>query len=383
MTTQDVVINTEENKIESSTCSDVVVPACFDERKWSVSTIDGDIQEIHQYIPEGIEVRKAFYGFGLYATKSFKKGSVIYLGQQIIIPNMYKEFRLVLDNQPGVEFILDTDTHSAQFSDTKRWLYLFDSFMNHSCDPTTIFQQSTEQRAQNIYQTIALKDIVPDDEITCDYNLYEYDCHGKVIEQCMCSSSKCIGRIAGFRYLSVKEQKVLLALVEPEVLQAMSVEPTNKFFFIPDLRCPTDRVSIELCFPTAVDLYKIVATRGFAKGEIVYSNESLLFPEDCVIVIEVNGKRKWLENLVHTVNKGEGKREFYFFDSFQNHSCDPNTKMIYHTENHYDMVALRDIEQGDELTSDYETFDVGLDGTWFHCHCGTKACRGIVTAGSL
>lgn len=378
MTTHDAVVNAEENKIESSTCSGVL-PACVDERKWSASTIDGGAQEIHQCVPAGVEVRKAPYGFGLYATKSFEKGSVVYLGHQIVIPNTYNEFRLVLDNQPGAEFMLDTDTHSVQFSDTERWLYLFDSFMNHSCDPTTISRQSAEQRAQNIYQTIALKDIVPGDEITCDYNLFEYDCHGKVIEECLCGSSKCIGRVAGFRYLSVKEQQARLGLVELEVLEAMSAEPANKFFFIPDLRCPTDRVRVELCFP-AVDSYKMVAARGFAKGEIVYSNESLLFPEDCAIVIEVNGKRKWLENLVHTVNKGEGKREFYFFDSFQNHSCDPNTEMIYHTENLYDLVALRDIQLGDELTSDYETFDVGLDGTWFHCHCGTKVCRGIIKA---
>ena len=378
MTTQNADVNDNGNKASTSACTGVSVNGA-DERKWSASTFDGGAQEIHQTVPDGVEVRKAPYGYGLFATKAFLKGSVVYIGQQIVIPNVYNEFRLVLDNQGGAQFKLDTDTHSVQFSDSERWLYLFDSFMNHSCDPTTISRQTAQQREQNVYETAALKDIQPGDEITCDYNLFEYDCHGKVIEKCLCGSTRCINRVAGFRYLPLSEQKARLPLVELEVLEAMSADSANKFFYIPDLRCPTDRVRVELCFP-AVDSYKMVAARDFRKGDVVYSNESLIFPEESSIVIEVNGKRKWLENLIHTVNKGGGKREFYFFDSFQNHSCDPNTEMVYHSENQYDLVALKDIRLGDELTSDYETFDVGLDGTSFHCHCGNSNCRGIIKA---
>ena len=361
-------------------------PNCYKpvSRRLSIST-DGGSQEIHQTIPDGVEIKKAVYGNGIFATKFFPKGSVVYVGSQIVIPNEYAEFRLVIENT-GNSYSLNTDTHSVQFSDSERWLYLFDSFMNHSCSPTTISRQTPEQKRDNQYQTVALRDIHPGDEITCDYNLFEYDCHGKVIDQCLCGSPLCIGRVAGYKFLSREEQKRRIELVDTEVLIAMNLDPLNKFIYIPDLRCPTDRVGLEAIVDplnTAADPHmRMVANRDFACGEIICQNESLIFPEDCAVVIEMFGNlgRKWLDNLVHTVNKGKGYREFYYFDSFQNHSCDPNSYMVYRNDNHYDLIASRDIRKGDEITSDYESFDDGLDGTSFTCACGTNKCRGIIKA---
>ena len=338
---------------------------------------EGLPQEIHQTLPDGINIRKSPYGYGVYANKFFSMGSVLYVGSQVIIANEYAEFKLVITNNANT-FHLNTDTHSVKFSDSHRWLYLFDSFMNHSCDPTTISRQTTDLYSKNQYQTVALRDIQPGDEITCDYNLFEYDCSGKVIDVCLCGSSLCIGRIAGYRYLSIEEQKKRIGLVDPEVLYSLAADINNKFLYFPDLLCPTDRVIIE---PVDEGSYKLVAQRNFTKDEVVYPNKSLIFPEDHSIVIEVYDKRKWLENLVYSVNKGDGKREFYYFDSFQNHSCDPNTYMIYHSENVYDVVAKRDIAQGEELTVDYESFDVLYeDGTTFHCKCGSTNCRGTINA---
>jgi hypothetical protein len=361
-------------------------------RKCSSST-DGGPQEIHQSIPDGIEIKKAPYGHGVFATKFFPKGSTLYIGNQMVIPNEYAEFRLVIGNTGNI-YHLNTETHSVQFSETERWLYLFDSFMNHSCDPTTISRQTEEQRSQNQYQTVALKDIYPGDEITCDYNLFEYDCHGKVIEVCLCGSVHCIGRVAGFRFLSKDEQKRRIDLVDDEVLESMTAEHlSNKFLYISDLACPTDRVRIEYVRGSTL---RMVACRDFQKGENIFSNESLIFPEDYTIVINLFGHRKWLELLVHTVNVGKGMREFYYFDSFQNHSCDPTAEMVYTQDEpadvveklggvkllriRYDMIALRSIQTGVEITSDYEGFDKGLDQGSFECHCGSSKCRGTIKA---
>lgn len=208
--------------------------------------------------------------------------------------------------------------------------------------------------------------------------MFEYDCsHGKVIDPCLCGSTDCIGRVAGYRYLSIEEKQKRVHFVEVEVLEALAADSTNRFLYIPDLRCPTDRVAIE---PVGEESYKLVASRDFKGGEVVYSNEALLYSTDCAIVVEVCGKRKWIDNVVYTVNLGEGKRAFYYFDSFQNHSCDPNTTMIYHSETAYSTIASQDISEGDEITSDYESFDAGLDGTSFNCQCDAKKCRGIVKA---
>ena len=57
----------------------------------------------------------------------------------------------------------------------------------------------------------------------------------------------------------------------------------------------------------------------------------------------------------------------------QNHSCDPNT--AYDGLN---VVALRDIKKGEELTLDYATFlDEHMEP--FQCQCGTAKCRGLIT----
>lgn len=57
----------------------------------------------------------------------------------------------------------------------------------------------------------------------------------------------------------------------------------------------------------------------------------------------------------------------------QNHSCDPNT--VYKG---LDVVALKDIIKGEELTLDYASFyDDNIDA--FTCHCGSINCRGVVS----
>lgn len=56
----------------------------------------------------------------------------------------------------------------------------------------------------------------------------------------------------------------------------------------------------------------------------------------------------------------------------QNHSCQPNTRY-----DGLDVVAVRPIAAGEELTIDYATF-TGPDAESFVCHCGAAACRGRI-----
>lgn len=344
----------------------------------SKSEVTAGLTEIHQIMPHGVELKKNAYGYGVFATEFFPKDSVVYISEAQVIPNKYAEYRLIIQGMQD-SLLLDTVTHSVQFNETERYLYLFDSFMNHSCDPNTISRQTPEERSNNQYAQVAVRDIQPGDEISCDYNLFEYDCEDKSIEKCFCDASDCIGRVAGFKYLTEQQMKKRLDRVELEVLNAMSSDPTNKFIYIDDLRCPTNDVEIQ----SMGEEYKIVTKRAFKQGDVVYSNDSLLFPEGHRIAINFNCNgvgRMWVDNLVHTVNKGENIREFYYFDSFQNHSCDPNTYMVYHTDSAYDLVATRDIAAGEEVFSDYESFDPGYDGISFQCRCGSFNCRGTIDA---
>jgi uncharacterized protein len=54
---------------------------------------------------------------------------------------------------------------------------------------------------------------------------------------------------------------------------------------------------------------------------------------------------------------------------FLNHSCEPNVGFAGNIV----LVAMRAIESGEELTTDYALFD-DYDGT-MECRCGTASCR--------
>jgi len=58
-----------------------------------------------------------------------------------------------------------------------------------------------------------------------------------------------------------------------------------------------------------------------------------------------------------------------------NHSCSPNAGI----RNLSDLIAMEDIQAGQEITYDYST-TVGRAETLFamECHCGSDNCRGVV-----
>ncbi|GAA5178595.1 hypothetical protein GCM10023322_06130 [Rugosimonospora acidiphila] len=57
---------------------------------------------------------------------------------------------------------------------------------------------------------------------------------------------------------------------------------------------------------------------------------------------------------------------------FLNHSCEPNVGFAGNVV----LVAMRDIAEGEELTTDYALFD-DYDGE-MPCRCGTPSCRRII-----
>jgi uncharacterized protein len=57
---------------------------------------------------------------------------------------------------------------------------------------------------------------------------------------------------------------------------------------------------------------------------------------------------------------------------FINHSCEPNVGFAGNIV----LVAMRDISQGEELTTDYALFD-DYDGS-MECHCQASSCRGTI-----
>jgi len=140
------------------------------------------------------------------------------------------------------------------------------------------------------------------------------------------------------------------------------------------------------------DGLSLIATKNFAVGEVLFSYRSELFDSEKIdmLVLAFDLRRRdgslervymEMELLAHTVNRGNTLREFFGFDSFSDHSCDPNNDFTY-----VDgpgtvktiSIARRPIAAGDKITCDYSGFETHFDGTVFQCMCGAPNCMGQI-----
>src|SRR3990167_1792280 len=78
----------------------------------------------------------------------------------------------------------------------------FPSYMNHSCDPTAYINCK-------LFTICALRDILPDEEITFDYNTTEFDMSEKIYP-CLCGANGCLGQISGWVNLSTDMKEYYL-----------------------------------------------------------------------------------------------------------------------------------------------------------------------------
>lgn len=123
--------------------------------------------------------------------------------------------------------------------------------------------------------------------------------------------------------------------------------------------------------------FGIYANRNIKAGEFIFSGEE----KAQRLVTQRHVEKNWTEEEKETFRRYAypiSKEVFLLWDNDprkwapQNHSCDPNT-----TYNGLNVVAVRDVPKGEELTLDYATF---LDKNMqpFHCLCGAPNCRGLI-----
>jgi len=124
--------------------------------------------------------------------------------------------------------------------------------------------------------------------------------------------------------------------------------------------------------------YGIVAARALAGGEVVFRGEGQPHRIITRRYAEENWNAEELELLRRYAYPLSDEIYAYWASdpadwAPQNHSCSPNT--IF---DGLDVVALRPIASGEELTLDYAGF---LDSSSepFQCRCGASNCRGLVT----
>lgn len=124
--------------------------------------------------------------------------------------------------------------------------------------------------------------------------------------------------------------------------------------------------------------YGIYAKQEIKKGEIVFSGEE----RSQRIVTRRFVEKNWNEDEKEIFRRYAypvSNEVFLLWDDDpsgwapQNHSCKPNTVC-----NGLNVVALRNIKKGEELTLDYAVFlDEHMES--FVCRCGADNCRGLIT----
>ena len=123
--------------------------------------------------------------------------------------------------------------------------------------------------------------------------------------------------------------------------------------------------------------YGVFATEPIPKGTITWVLDELdqVFEGRRFAGLE----RKYREELErYTWVDNRGNRILCWdFGRFMNHSCEANS----FSPGGFDFeIAVRDIEVGEQLTSDYGALNIEKP---LFCRCGSPACRGVIRSGDF
>lgn len=127
------------------------------------------------------------------------------------------------------------------------------------------------------------------------------------------------------------------------------------------------------------------ADRDFTEGELILRNDITRLRRYSVREMEeliAQGKMR-KEDCEHCDYIGHGRYVLDFSPlSYVNHSCEPNTWCEFRRLGKQELIALRQIRRGEELTYDYSLQAVdSIDGRnpWtMRCRCGSRTCRKLI-----
>lgn len=122
----------------------------------------------------------------------------------------------------------------------------------------------------------------------------------------------------------------------------------------------------------------VFAKRTIPKGSLIKSLSGEVVTEQQFLERLDGGQENYDDPLQIEEGDTVMDRKYIDLDELSrtfNHSCGPNAGI----RNISDLIAMEDIQAGEEITYDYST-TVGRAETLFamECHCGSDNCRGIV-----
>lgn len=124
--------------------------------------------------------------------------------------------------------------------------------------------------------------------------------------------------------------------------------------------------------PSAIEGRGLIASVGIAADEIVAIKGGHIVDTPTLRSLpeRLRNSEVQIADGFHLVAVDDGEYEPVML--FINHSCQPNVGFAGNIV----LVAMRDIDPGEELTTDYALFD-DYDGE-MECRCGAASCRRVI-----
>jgi hypothetical protein len=128
-----------------------------------------------------------------------------------------------------------------------------------------------------------------------------------------------------------------------------------------------------------MDSKKVTIRNTRDRGEGVFAAESIDRGEVIAVFdgpVYDGNFEQWTEDMLnHAIQFGpETWRDSNGIARVINHSCEPNCGV----KNLFEIVAMREIKPGEEITWDYEMTENNQHGWRMECLCGTPSCRKII-----
>ncbi len=124
--------------------------------------------------------------------------------------------------------------------------------------------------------------------------------------------------------------------------------------------------------PSAIEGRGLIAVQPIAAGELVAIKGGHIVTTAALLALpeRLQNSEIQIADGFHLVALDEAEYEPVML--FINHSCEPNVGFA----GNINLVSMRDIGAGEELSTDYALFD-DHDGQ-MACNCGTPSCRGTI-----
>lgn len=149
------------------------------------------IRDIEPWFVDGLEIRESpIHGRGLYANRRYERSSaIIRLGGCLF--NISQ--RGTAEVMPSTTTPLSETVLLAEPSNGSKD---YSDYLNHSCNPNSGFMDAIS--------IVAIRDIVPGEEIVIDYTFWECDVGWALRHDCRCGAERCRKKVTGRDWMAVK-----------------------------------------------------------------------------------------------------------------------------------------------------------------------------------